>query len=104
MELNSSNQLTFYLSTNSSGTLAAATDKTITDTTTWHHVVMTWDGINMKIFLDGQASSVITPKTGTLTNTTYNFSIGRVGDYNGFYFNGKIDETRIYLAKQGNQD
>ncbi len=96
MELNTSNQLVFYTSTSSSGGSFAATDKTITDTTQWHHVVMTWDGTTAKIFLDGQQSSVTSGRTGTLVNTTYAYGIGKLGAFTGLHFNGLLDDSRIY--------
>lgn len=95
-ELNVSNQLVFYLSTSSSGGSVISTDKTITDTTTWHHVVMTWDGSTMKTYLDGQQSSVTQARAGTMVNTNYLYGIGKLGSYGGLYFNGLLDDSRIY--------
>jgi hypothetical protein len=32
----------------------------------------------------------------SVTSTTYSLSVGRLGTYGGYYFNGKIDEVRMY--------
>jgi hypothetical protein len=96
MELTAANQLRFYLSTGSSGTNLIATDKTITDTTYWHHIAMIWDGSYMRVYLDGSQSSIVTPMAGTLTNTAKNFAIGKLGEWGSGNFNGLIDEVRVY--------
>ena len=84
------------LSADSSSQWLIATDKIINDTTTWHHIVGIWDGNTMKVYLDGKQSSITASRSGTLTNTAHNFSIGRLGAYNNEYFQGQIDDVRIY--------
>jgi hypothetical protein len=60
----------------------------------WHHLVMTYDGAILKVFLDGKLSaSKEVNKPRTTGNTVV--AIGRRQDaYN--YFQGLIDEVRIY--------
>ncbi|MFH1990532.1 MAG: LamG-like jellyroll fold domain-containing protein [Patescibacteria group bacterium] len=60
----------------------------------WHHVVGTYDGSKVRLYVDG-----VEKGTGTLTTVgiTYNTNKFYVGSYgNGFYFNGIIDEAKIY--------
>lgn len=59
----------------------------------WNHVVGTWDGTNIKIYINGVSGTADT-YTGSMT-TTPNFAIGRLGT-DQFNFKGSIDETRVY--------
>lgn len=59
----------------------------------WNHIAVVLSGTSVTLYMNGQ------PVSGTLTNTpniqTGNLSIGAL-DYPGRYFNGLIDEVRIY--------
>lgn len=63
----------------------------------WQHIGFTYDGTNFKVYLDGVEVGNL-PKTGALsTDNTVAAAIGRNGsDTAGGYFNGKIDDVRIY--------
>jgi prepilin-type N-terminal cleavage/methylation domain-containing protein len=68
----------------------------------WHHVVMTYDSLTreLAVFIDGikELSKILTGLSEyTLNTSAYNLEIGRMG-YQGTidYFNGLIDEVRIY--------
>ncbi len=69
--------------TNSSGT--------ITDTN-WHHVVVTYDGANSRYYIDGVLDS--SPSYAVSFSGGGSYTIGSRGT--GEYFQGKIDEVRIY--------
>jgi chitodextrinase len=58
----------------------------------WKHIVQTYDGTNNRIYVDGV---LVASGTGSLTNTSSNLLIG---SWNGSseFFNGKIDEVRVY--------
>lgn len=61
---------------------------------TWTHVVFTWDGNKKRIYINGVLSgekSISTP----LKNLPPTW-IGRKGDSHSGYFDGYIDEVRIY--------
>jgi hypothetical protein len=61
---------------------------------TWTHLAATYDGTTLRMFVNGaQAGSV--PATGTLLQTTNPLSIGGNLVW-GEYFEGLIDEVRIY--------
>jgi hypothetical protein len=61
----------------------------------WNHVIMTWDGSTKKVYVNGMLK-----RTKYLGETTLDYS-SQTGLYIGFdseagYFNGKIDDIRIY--------
>lgn len=59
----------------------------------WHHVAVSFDGSTRKIYLDG-VKRAEAPASGHNVTTTANFSIGKT--YNSEYFDGQIDEVRIW--------
>lgn len=64
----------------------------ITDTD-WHHVATTYDGSQMKIFVDGQCLKT-KQTSGDIQSTTHDILIGSQASTN--YFDGIIDEVAIY--------
>jgi hypothetical protein len=61
----------------------------------WHHLAGTYDGTQLKLYIDGKlvASSLW---AGSVDTTTYSVSIGRNSEMTGRLFNGSIDDVRIY--------
>jgi len=64
----------------------------------WHHFVITFDGFDLKYYLDGECISTKT------WNTQQYFKVG-TGDYNlgshtnsSYYFNGNLSDFRIYAS------
>ena len=77
-----------------SGASFAGVGTTITyGTGTWHHVAGTYDGANVKIYIDGVLNNSTTT-SDNFPNTSYAIEIVRRP--NGYYFAGVIDEVRIY--------
>lgn len=70
----------------------------------WHHVVATYDGTQKKIYIDGVLiQSAMTPGLAIGSGTTRYGFIGDGseansynGNRNGIYFNGQLDEIRLY--------
>jgi hypothetical protein len=61
---------------------------------TWHHIAATYDGANIKLYLDG--SLVATkPQTGAITTNTNILGLGNQPGYNE-YFGGTVDELRLW--------
>ena len=90
--LNNHNKLVFCVY--AGGSFNCVTGNTqLTDTQNFHHVAAVYDGSQMIIYLDGEVDNS-KPKTGNFEPTTYNVYIGRRPA--GTYFNGTIDEVRIY--------
>ena len=62
---------------------------------TWYHIVGTYDGSSIKVYLDGQLQNSV-PASGTIATNTLNLEIGRWRDWAKEYFNGLTDEVAIY--------
>lgn len=61
----------------------------------WHHVVGTYDGSNVKLYVDGVQDGSSTALTGSLDNGAYSLYIGENAQQLGRTFNGPISEVRI---------
>ncbi|PIR08762.1 hypothetical protein COV53_01340, partial [Candidatus Gottesmanbacteria bacterium CG11_big_fil_rev_8_21_14_0_20_37_11] len=71
-------------------------DCTITEPTegVWHHAVSTYDGSNIKIYVDGQLITTC-PGTGTITKSAGGINIGAYSSP-GYVFKGQIDDVKIF--------
>ncbi len=69
--------------------------RTVTDTTSWHHVAATKDGPLVHLYIDG-ADVTGTVANQVMANNTLPLSIGQSS--NSAYFNGLIDEVAVYNA------
>lgn len=63
---------------------------------TWHYLVGTYDGMDVRLYVDG--ALVRTRPAGTIYYQPDLVAIGRDGGYAGSYFTGQIDEVAIYGA------
>ena len=61
----------------------------------WHHIVLVWNKVDARYYIDGSLSGSPAVFSTTLTPSSSTINIGRrkVSDY---YFNGLIDDVRIY--------
>ena len=62
---------------------------------TWHHVVATWDGSTVKIYVDGKLDMTPASFTGPLYSSSNELYIGGYKN-NTYLFDGKIDEVKLY--------
>lgn len=62
---------------------------------TWHHVAGTFDGDSLIVFIDG-VQAAYTLQTGTIDTNDQTVEIGRLTQYNDRYFDGYIDEVRVW--------
>ena len=63
---------------------------------TWSYAVATWDGSMMKIYVNGILRNSAGPYAGALSLTTGVMTIGQFASGSSYYFNGSIDDARIY--------
>jgi len=62
---------------------------------TWHHVVGTYDGTEMRLYVDGLLDAS-TPAAGSIATNDYPVLIGENAQLKGRQWNGLIDDVRIY--------
>lgn len=80
---------------------SGSTAKTITGTTVitaagWHHGALVRTGNTLKLFLDGvQEGGDLALGSFTINDSAFKLAVGRLGEFNGFYWNGFIDEFRL---------
>lgn len=72
-------------------------DPTLLTTNAWHHVFVTYDGAEIRAYIDGVLTGY-NLATGTLqwVGTTNNFFLGTTYDTSGEKFHGLLDDMRVY--------
>ena len=82
------------------GSVAKTCDCAVTNKwNVWNHYVGTWDGTSEIIYLNGLASNTNSAAAGTIASTNFStcdFSVGGIPNRPGYYFNGAIDDPRLY--------
>lgn len=102
LRLNANNKLYFNQWNSSGGDSLYNTSVNNITLNTWTHICYTWDGTNMKLYINGINDSNFTYKNGNTHSTGHLLNIG--GDiYNNNtggskYFNGSISDVRIYAT------
>ena len=66
-------------------------------TGTWYHIVGTYDGSNMRLYLNGTLQQT-TPLTGGIGTSASPINIGRNPAYSGDYIAASFDEVAVYPA------
>jgi len=61
----------------------------------WHHVAGVYDGSGLYLYIDGVLDAQ-DEATGTINNNSYEVYIGENAEANGRFWNGSIDDVRIY--------
>ncbi|MFA5239940.1 MAG: cellulase family glycosylhydrolase [Phycisphaerae bacterium] len=95
---NASNNIEFFIYEGTTlYSAASAVDSSFNGV--WHHVAGTYDGSQIKLYIDGELKATST-YTGTINTNTKRLLMGASEAGNSsnqtYYHNGKIDEVRIY--------
>ena len=78
---------TYKIATTNGGAYAA---------NTWYHVALVRNGNTLTLYVDGVAAPGTADVTGVTANHSANkAAIGRLGEFDGLYYNGWIDEFRF---------
>ena len=88
------NKLVAYVYTSNNG-VRSVTGSTLLSTGTWYHVVLTYDGSNVRLYLNGVQEGSIAG-TGTITTSTADLLFGSQYTSGGAKFTGTLDDVRIY--------
>jgi len=88
------NAISFYYWTGTTGALITGTTNIFNDN--WHHVAIVRNGMSLKLYIDGTSEASTTLAAGfSFSDSSKKLAIGRVGEYAGLYYAGKLDEFRI---------
>lgn len=74
--------------------IGVCTGATTVVTNQWYHVAYVRSGNNFSLYLDGTSDATAT-SSSALHDATTALAIGRLGAYNGQYYNGWIDDLRV---------
>jgi hypothetical protein len=61
----------------------------------WHHVAGTYDGSNLNLYIDGELKTTVSHQ-GSIAVNTFNVSLGSDTQQTWMWYNGAIDDARIY--------
>ncbi len=61
----------------------------------WHHVAGTYDGSELRLYIDGELVAT-TAHSGTINSTTHNVYLGGNSEASGRFYDGLIDDVRVY--------
>ncbi len=70
----------------------------------WTHIAATYDGANLKLYINGVLEGTPPATGGFVPNPSSQFSIGNYNDGSSYYFNGKIDEVRLWNVARSQAD
>ncbi len=62
----------------------------------WMHLAVVLNGTDVKVYINGGAPTTLTSSVAFGTAGSRQQTIGRAGDLNGAYYEGSIDQVRIY--------
>jgi hypothetical protein len=101
LDVLSTGKISFWIN-NAAATIFTATSPNAYNDNTWHHAVGVYGGSVVKLYIDG--SQVASANAGAIFYGAGAIAIGRDGDYNGSYFNGLIDDVRIFQSELSAQE
>lgn len=98
LEFEADNDLTFYLSRDNGGgtsTGSYLTPANVTDMTTWHNIVGTFDGSTKRLYMDGVLLGSQAFSASALTDAAFDFAIGKLGSIT-LNYQGGVDDVGLW--------
>jgi len=89
----SNNSIEFFIYDGGWYTANVSVDATFNDE--WHHVLGTYDGLEVKTYVDGLLGAT-TAHTGTIAVQAHNLTIAVNSEETSRYYYGSVDEVKIY--------
>lgn len=87
----------FYIFNTADGAYMRANGNVAVNDDKWHHIVGTYDGTTIKLYVDGKLNASTTTTSGTkVTDSTSPFQIGARTDSATQYFSGNIDAVSVH--------
>jgi len=96
-------RFSFHVSSTAIGLWNGTAFKTIAATIptgTWTHLAFVCDGTNTLVYINGVASGTITQAFGSATLATLAIGVSKNGGGDNEYFNGGIDEVRLWNTQR----
>ena len=90
-QIGSVNQLKFVIS---GGPEVYGDSCMITDT--WYHAAAVYDGVDVRLYLDGSLDSTPVPYSGGIPNSSADFWVGNKEEYQDFGHDGLISEVAVF--------
>ena len=92
-------KLSFVIAKDNSAEWPEALTDSLMSTGTWYHATGTFNGTDLKAYINGELKKTTTIASTLIETSTYNLNIGKgpfVPEVNNRRFKGKIDEVRIW--------
>ena len=98
LDIHPANQLRFIVANPSAGANPPQSNAVLTQNNTWYHLVAVYDGSKVSFYVNGSLVNDFTI-SGISTVNTNPIRIGANSLLNGNWFNGKIDDIKLYNRK-----
>jgi hypothetical protein len=97
----------YYININSGGKLnlnlrqSPSIVDDITGTTTlstgaWTHLAATYDGVNVRLYINGETELSTTTSVTSIQDTAAQFALGGIPNHAAWPFNGRMDDSAVY--------
>ncbi|MEM6402031.1 MAG: LamG-like jellyroll fold domain-containing protein, partial [Cyanobacteria bacterium P01_D01_bin.116] len=93
-----SRDIRFYIHNGSQWYSVTYTPDSSFDITQWHHYAGTYDGVTLRFYVDGKEVNASEINAGKINLDNGVLTIGRDDGFSNRYFDGQIDEVRIWNA------
>ncbi len=88
------NNIEFSINDDQLYTAAYAVNTSFNDT--WHHLAGTYDGSALLLYVDGELQATTAHENGSIAISSFNVSLGADSQQTWMWYNGAIDDARIY--------